>query len=68
MKKCDKCWGTGVEPNHYYLGMEARERRRKLNLTLGDMSKSLGISTGYLSYLESGKRKWTEELYRKATR
>lgn len=68
MKKCDKCWGTGVEPNHADLGREAREWRRQRKFTLGEMAKRLGITEGYLSLLENGKRKWTEELYRKATK
>jgi len=68
MKKCGKCWGTGREPDHSALGMDARDHRISRARTLAVQALRLGITEGYLSLLENGKRKWTEELYRKATR
>ena len=68
MKKCDKCWGTGMYVDHYALGIVARTTRESRGESLKDAAKRMGISAGYLSYLEFGKRNWTQELYRKATR
>ena len=68
MKKCEKCWGTGREPDQELLGYRARRAREARKESLTEAARDLGISAGFLSYLESGNRKWTEELYRKATR
>jgi len=67
MTECRKCWGTGKVIDHQELGAQARRLRRKRGLSLGVMARRLGISEGFLCYLEIGKRSWTPELYRKAT-
>jgi transcriptional regulator with XRE-family HTH domain len=68
MGKCPCCWGTGMELDHEQLGAIARQFRKSRGQSLKVAAKILGITEGYLSLLENGKRKWTEELYRKATR
>lgn len=67
MKECGKCWGTGQVIDHKRLGREVRRRRLRAGVSLKAAAINLGISSAFLSYLESGKRAWTPELYRKAS-
>jgi hypothetical protein len=67
MKKCDTCWGTGEDLDHESIGRDARRHRLSRARTLRVQATRLGISESFLCLLELGKRKWTEDLYRKAT-
>lgn len=63
MKNCPNCWGTGRKINHAKLGRFARSLRVKRGLTLKEGAKLLGVTESFLSYLECGKRSWSERLY-----
>lgn len=67
MKECDKCWGTGKVIDHRDLGRRVRRIRRDRGLSLKALAMELGVSSGFLSLLESGKRRWTQDLWNKAT-
>ena len=51
--------------DHHATGSQVRQERRKRNLTLQVVSAAAGISVVYLSNLERGKRRWTEELLKR---
>lgn len=51
--------------DHLATGSQVRQERRKRNLTLLDVSAAAGMSVVYLSNLERGKRRWTEELLKR---
>lgn len=68
MKPCEKCWGTGVEQDQQALGLAAWRARAERCESMAAAAQRMGISFSYLSLLEAGKRKWTKELYQKATR
>ena len=65
MKKCDTCWGTGVDLDHCELGQHAKAARHSRFMLLREQAKALGISESFLCLLEAGKRKWTKDLYQK---
>lgn len=62
--KCKRCWGTGKRINHRLLGKAAKKVRLARGWSLMGTAKRLGISDAFLCLLESGKRSWTEKLYR----
>lgn len=66
MKTCKCCWGTGKAIDHLKLGQEAWAARAERAESLDVAAKKLGISAPYLSLLENGRRKWTEELFARA--
>lgn len=65
MKECPRCWGTGQLPDDHEIGLLARSIREGNRLSLLEFSTLIGISAGYLCYLEQGKRRWTKKLYQK---
>lgn len=67
MKPCPTCWGTGKIPNHAALGKRARRVRQNRGLSLKEMALRLGVTDSYLSYLETGKRRWSREMFQKVT-
>ena len=66
MKNGPACWGTGAELDHKELGESVRSRRVGAGISLGQAARRIGISESYLSYLETGKRRWSREAYEKA--
>lgn len=65
VKKCPKCFGTGVEPDHVAIGLECWKKRADACLSGAIVAKRMGIDPSHLSYLESGKRSWSPELLEK---
>lgn len=61
-KYCPRCGGTGTVPDPAYHGEQARQRRIKAGVTLRQIAKRMGLSVGYLSDLELGRRGWSEGL------
>lgn len=49
-------------------GRLVRKLRIELDLTLGEMAKEIGISTAYLSAMETGRRPVTEDVVASATK
>lgn len=45
--------------DHIATGQIARRERVKLNLSLREVAKKMGISAPFLSDLERGRRNWT---------
>src|SRR6266566_9195449 len=60
--ECPRCGGTGVLPDPRLEGAEMRQAREDAGLSLRDLAKRTGLSVGYLSDLELGRRSWREEL------
>lgn len=46
-------------PDHAEAGRLLRAKREKLGVTPTQHAAKMGISTGYLNLLESGKRTWS---------
>ena len=61
-KPCKCCQGSGVERDDLIVGRDMRALRTMTGISLSSMAAHLGISKGYLSQLEHGKRSWTTEL------
>lgn len=60
--KCKRCSGSGVEPDHKAIGLQARVSRLAAEITLTEIAYRLGFSKGYLSDLELGRRQWNSDL------
>ena len=58
MKTCWRCGGTGQLQDPLVIGQSLRKLREESKITLLRMAHILGISAGYLSDLENGKRGW----------
>lgn len=56
--KCPRCNGTGEVTNPGPM----RRMRVKSGLSLRSVARQLGITAGYLSDLERGRRVWTVKL------
>ena len=46
-------------------GLNAREERIRYGLSLVDIASAMGCSATYVSMLERGRKKWSEELVEK---
>lgn len=58
---CQRCAGTGVEPDPTATGIEMRKLRNKSGKSLRYVADKMGISAPYLSDLELGRRGWSLE-------
>lgn len=58
-KNCPHCNGTGKVTDHAKLGARLQRKREKAGLTLREVGNAMGISIGYLSDLEHGRKPWT---------
>lgn len=67
-QKCHCCQGTGKEMNSKGIGHSLKVRRLLLGIKSQHIAKKIGVSGSMLSYLESGKRQWTEMLIQKYRR
>ena len=54
--------GRIITYNDQRTGAEARKARLAAGLTQGQIAKRMEISVGYVSDLELGQNRWTEEL------
>ena len=54
--KCKSCNGKGRILNPHHLGFQLRAFRESRNVSLRQVSRSIGVSAPYLSDLEQGKR------------
>jgi len=64
--QCPRCQGTGVLPDPRLEGAEMRALRERAQLKLRELARRFGLSVGYLSDLELGRRAWNprmRELY-----
>lgn len=59
-KKCNRCRGTGVEPDQKEYGVWFRALRVSAGVSLRRAAKLAGISPSFLSCLEKGRRVWTD--------
>lgn len=48
--------------DHEAVGAEAREIRKKHNISLGQMSQKMGVHLSFCSLLERGNRSWTKPM------
>lgn len=62
VKTCQRCNGTGQEPDQSRIGNDMRKAREHAGLKQGVVSKRLDISQAYLSDLERGRRAWSSDL------
>lgn len=56
--KCQFCNGTGEEIDHKQLGSRLRAERERQGMSQGVMAGKLGMTQGFLSDLERGRRNW----------
>lgn len=56
---CAKCDGTGRVTDHTALGADFQQKRRAAGYTLRQIASLMGISIGYLSDLEHGRKHWS---------
>ena len=61
-KDCSHCGGTGLEYHNPDFGKDVRKMRTEHEITLRELANEMGISVGYLSDLESGRRKPSQKL------
>ena len=59
---CEHCKGTGKGINHKEIGQRLRKRRMRAILKLREVAGEMGISVGYLSDLEQGRKHWSQDL------
>lgn len=59
---CPHCNGTGQLRDERALGETMKARRRAAKKVLRQVAESIGISIGYLSDLEHGRKKWSDKL------
>lgn len=64
MKKrvCQRCNGTGVEPDPAAIGQQMRVLRETVGRRQNEVAKKMGISAAYLSDLELGRRDWSADI------
>lgn len=56
---CQRCAGTGVEPDPTATGNEMRKLREASGKSLRQVAEAMDISAPYLSDLELGRRGWS---------
>ena len=56
---CPNCKGSGVVPDRKAQGREMKRRRNAARVTLREVSELTGLSIGYLSDMEHGRKGWT---------
>lgn len=49
--------------DHKRCGDVVRQARKRKSLSLRKLSTKVGVSLSYLSALELGRRRWTQELF-----
>jgi transcriptional regulator with XRE-family HTH domain len=59
---CHQCDGTGKELDHKAVGLELRNKRVVRKKTIKEIAKVTGLSTAYISDLETGRRNWNALL------
>ena len=59
---CQRCAGTGYEPDHAAIGARHRHVREGLKMSLREAAGKIGISAAYLSDLERGNRAWGRSI------
>lgn len=64
-KLCQRCNGSGLEPDHSETGKLMRAKREDASLSLRDVAERIGISAAYLSDMELGRRAWASDMIAK---
>ena len=59
---CQRCAGTGFEPDNHALGARHKAEREALGLSLRAAGVLVGVSAAYLSDLERGNRTWNTSI------
>ena len=57
--KCQRCNGTGDEPDNKAIGKRMAALREAAGLSLREVGVKAGLSHAYLCQLEVGTRRWT---------
>ena len=59
---CPLCRGSGKIVTDRAIGAAMRTLRKQASISLQKMSPHMGLSVSYLSHLETGRRRWNDEL------
>lgn len=59
---CPHCNGTGRLRDEQALGQTMMARRKAAKKVLREVAASMSVSIGYLSDLEHGRKKWSDQL------
>ena len=62
---CQRCNGTGNEPNQVAIGQTLRGLRLSSGLSLREMARRVGLSHSFLSQLETGSRRWRRSVLKR---
>jgi len=65
---CQRCGGTGKEPDHRAIGQRMRTLRERAGMTLRRVAGAMEITPSYLCDLELGRRQWRKELIDRMTK
>lgn len=60
-KLCQRCAGSGLEPDQSKTGAKMRQLREGAGVSLRSVADKLKVSAPYLSDLERGNRAWSGE-------
>lgn len=64
-KICQRCNGTGFEPDPAAIGKSMRKLREISGKQQKEVAKAMGISAAYLSDMELGRRDWSADTIAK---
>lgn len=59
---CKRCGGSGVDVDSRAIGQAMRKKRESKGVTMAAIADKLGKTSGYLSDLERGNRRWNDAL------
>jgi transcriptional regulator with XRE-family HTH domain len=62
MKPCERCDGTGQEPDNEFTGAAYRKLRMEAGLSQREVAAEVGCSAQYVCDLEKGRRLWNTAM------
>lgn len=67
LRPCSHCNGSGSVYDDVQFGNLMRSNRYLANVSLRQLAFHIGLSHGYISDLERGRRKWNDDLITRYT-
>lgn len=62
LRPCPHCKGSGFVRDEVSFGKQMQAHRTAANVTLRQLAPKMGLSVGYISDLEHGRKKWRSGL------
>ena len=60
-QRCRCCEGSGKEYDDKAVGAELRSARKRAGIKLSEMAEAMNIGSPYLSDLERGFKRWSDD-------